>query len=199
MVPNPGLTPETALHAELGIDEKGSTWNARLSLFQSRLHDAIQSVSLPSSTCASPPCSEYENVGRQRNRGLELTGGYSPIDTLHFAGEVDIVQVDFLNNPALKPPGSPESKYRVTGDWQFLSRLQLRADAQHESARYSTSTGTRVAGSFNLVNAFLRYEPLHNLGLEFGVRNATDELYAYEEGFYEPGRTWLAQVDFHLE
>jgi iron complex outermembrane receptor protein len=30
------------------------------------------------------------------------------------------------------------------------------------------------------------------------VRNATDELYAYEEGFFEPGRTWLAQIDYHL-
>ena len=74
----------------------------------------------------------------------------------------------------------------------------LRADAQHESARYSTSTGTRVAGSFNLVNAFLRFEPARSFGLEIGVRNATNELYAYEEGFFEPGRTWLAQVDFHL-
>jgi len=55
-----------------------------------------------------------------------------------------------------------------------------------------------VAGSFNLVNAFLRFEPGRSFGLEIGVRNATNELYAYEEGFFEPGRTWLAQVDFHL-
>ena len=108
------------------------------------------------------------------------------------------MQIDFLDNPNLKPQGAPENKYRLTGDWQFLPMFWLRADAQHESARYSTSTGTRVAGSFNLVNAFLRFEPARSFGLEIGVRNATNELYAYEEGFFEPGRTWLAQVDFHL-
>ena len=55
-----------------------------------------------------------------------------------------------------------------------------------------------MAGSFNLVNAFLRFEPSSHFGLEVGVRNATNELYAFEEGFFEPGRTWLAQVDFNL-
>jgi iron complex outermembrane receptor protein len=36
------------------------------------------------------------------------------------------------------------------------------------------------------------------LGIELGVRNATDELYAYEEGYYEAGRTWLGQLDYRF-
>jgi iron complex outermembrane receptor protein len=199
MVPNPGLKPETALHVEVGLEQQAATWNARLSLFQSRLHDAVQSVSIAPTACATPPCSEWQNVGKQRNRGVEVSGGYSPLDTLHLQAEVDVLQIDFLNNPSLKPLGTPGNKYRLMGDWEFLPKLRVRADWQHEAARYSTSTGTRVAGSFDLVNAFLRYEPLSHLGLELGVRNATDALYAYEEGFYEPGRTYLAQVDFQLE
>jgi iron complex outermembrane receptor protein len=84
------------------------------------------------------------------------------------------------------------------GDWNFLPMLFARADWQHESARFSTSNATRVASSFNLVNAFLRFEPSSHFGAEIGVRNATNELYGYEEGYYEAGRTWLAQVDFRL-
>jgi len=198
VVPNPGLKPESALHVEVGAEEKGTNWSARLALFQSRLRDAVQSISLAPTACSAPPCTELENVGKQRNRGFELTGTYSPIDTLHFQGEVDLVKIDYLDNPALKPIGAPQNKYRLMGDWNFLPMLFARADWQHEAARYSTSTGTRVAGSFNLVNAFLRFEPSSHFGLEVGVRNATNELYAYEEGFFEPGRTWLAQVDFHL-
>ena len=198
VVPNPGLSPETALHAEIGFEETGSNWGSKVSVFQSRLHDAIQSVSLAPTACSAPPCTELENFGRQRNRGVEVSGSYSPIEALHFQAEVDIVQIDFLDNPTLKAQGTPENKYRLTGDWRILPQLQLRADAQHESARYSNSSGTRVAGSFNLVNAFLRFEPVRRVGIEVGVRNATDELYAYEEGFFEPGRTWLAQIDFHL-
>jgi iron complex outermembrane receptor protein len=198
VVPNPALNPETALHAEIGLEETGSSWASKVSLFQSRMHDAIQSVSLAPTACSAPPCTQLVNFGRQRNRGVEITGGYSPIETLHFQGEIDIVQIDFLDAPTQKALGTPENKYRLTGDWQFLPQLRLRADAQHESARYSTPTSTRVAGSFILVNAFLRFETVHSFGVEIGVRNATDELYAYEEGFFEPGRTWLAQIDFHL-
>jgi len=197
-VPNPKLSAETAFHVEVGVEQKGSNWATKLALFQSRLHDAIQAVPLAPSACSAPPCTELENVGKQRNRGVELSGGYSPLDTLHFQAEVDLVQIDFLDNSTIKPQGVPKNKYRLTGDWKLLPQWQLRADAQHESSRYSNPAGTRVAGSFNLVNAFLRFAPIQNLGVEFGVRNATNELYAYEEGFFEPGRTWLAQIDFHL-
>lgn len=198
VIPNPGLKAESALHAEIGVEEHTTMWGARVALFQSRLRDAIQSISLSPAACSVPPCTELENVGRQRNRGVELTGNYSPLENLHLTGEVDLVQIDFLNNPTLKPQGSPETQYRLTGDWELVQNWWVRADAQHESGRYSTSNGSRVAGAFTLVNAFLRFEPFHNLGIELGVRNATNALYAYEEGFYEPGRTWLAQFDFHL-
>ena len=72
-------------------------------------------------------------------------------------------------------------------------------DAQRESERFSNSGGTRIAGSFTLVNAFLRFEPVRALGVEVGVRNAFDTLYAYEEGFFEPGRTWLGQLDYRFD
>jgi iron complex outermembrane receptor protein len=198
VVPNPALSPETALHVEIGFEGKGANWGSKIALFQSRLHDAIQSVVLAPSACSAPPCTELENVAKQRNRGLELTGEYSPVQTLRLGAEIDIVQIDNLSNPAIKPTGAPENKYRLTGDWQFSPLWHLRADAQHESARFSTSTGSRIAGAFNLVNAFIRFEPLASVGIELGVRNAANELYAYEEGFFEPGRTWLAQVDYRL-
>jgi iron complex outermembrane recepter protein len=198
VVPNPALNAETALHFEIGFEETGSNWGSKIALFQSRLQDAIQSVALAPSACSAPPCTEFENVAKQRNRGVELTGDYSPVQTLRLGAEVDIVQIDNLSNPAIKPTGAPENKYRLTGDWQFLPQWHLRADAQHESARFSTSTGSRIAGAFTLVNAFMRFAPIARVGIEIGVRNATNELYAYEEGFFEPGRTWLAQVDCRL-
>lgn len=197
-VPNPGLKPESALHLETGVQQRGAHWDAKLALFQSRLHDAIQTVPLAPTACSAPPCTELQNIGKQRNRGVELTGEYSPLDTLRLEGEVDFVQIDFLGGSTLKPIGAPENKYRLTGDWNFLPPLHLRADAQHESFRYSNAAGTRVAGAFTLVNVFVRYEPIEALGVELGVRNAANELYAYEEGFFEPGRTWLAQLDFRL-
>lgn len=82
--------------------------------------------------------------------------------------------------------------------WEFLPQWNVRVDAQHEAKRYSNSTGTRIADSFTLANAFLRFAPIESLGIELGVRNATDELYAYENGYYEAGRSWLVQLDYRF-
>ncbi len=197
VVPNPNLDPETATHLEVGYEQKGDHWNGKIALYQARLHDAIQSITVSPTLCTVRPCTQLLNVGKQRNRGVELSLDYAPLSTLQLSGQVNIVDID-LSDKTIKPLNTPEYKYTLAGDWQFLQQWHLRADAQHESERFSNSTGTRVAGSFTLVNAFVRFTPVERIGIDVGVRNATDELYAYEEGFYEPGRTWLAQLDYRF-
>ena len=197
-VPNPGLDPETATHYEIGYQQKGSNWNAKAALFQSKIHDAIQSITVAPTACSSAPCTQLQNIGEQRNRGVEISLDVSPLDALQLSAQVNIVDIDNLTTPSVRSTGTPEYKYLVAGDWQFLQQWRLRLDAQHESKRYSNSTGTRVAGAFTLANAFVRFTPVEALGVEIGVRNLTDELYAYEEGFYEAGRTWLGQLDYRF-
>ena len=194
-VPNPGLEPETAIHYELGYEQRGSNWGFKTALYQSKSQDAIQSITLPQSACASPPCTQLQNIGEQRNRGVELSADFSPIETLQLSAQINFVDIDNLTNPTIRPTNVPETKYLVAVAWEFLPRWHLRVDAQREDERYSNSTGTRVADSFTLANAFFRFSPVDALGIELGVRNATDELYAYEEGYYEAGRSWLAQLD----
>lgn len=196
-VPNPGLDPETATHYEIGYQQKGANWNAKVALFQSRIEDAIQTITLTGG-CSNPPCTQLQNIGKQRNRGVELGLDYAPLESLQLSGQVNFVDVDNLNAPSVRVTNIPEYKYLLSGDWQFLPQWRLRVDAQHESKRFSNSTGTRIADSFTLANAFVRFTPIEALGIELGVRNATDELYAYEEGFFEAGRTYLGQVDYRF-
>lgn len=197
-VPNPGLDPETANHYELGYEQRGSNWGFKAALYQAKLRDAIQSITLPSSACSSPPCTQLQNIGEQRNRGVELSADYAPVEALQLSAQVNFVDIDNLTNPAIRPTNVPKAKYLVAAAWKFLPRWHLRVDAQHENERYSNSTGTRIADSFTLANAFLRFSPVESLGIELGLRNATDELYAYEEGYYEAGRSWLAQLDYRF-
>lgn len=196
-VPNPGLDPETATHYEVGYEQKGARWDAKIALFQARLHDAIQAVTLPATACAAPPCTQLRNIGRQRNRGVELSGGWAPFTALQLSGQITIVDVD-LSDPTIHATNVPEYKYLLSGDWQFLPQWRWSVDAQHESKRFSNSTGTRIADAFTLVNSFVRFTPIERLGIEIGVRNLTGELYAYEEGFFEAGRTWLGQLDYRF-
>jgi iron complex outermembrane receptor protein len=136
-------------------------------------------------------------VGTERDRGVELSADYAPIDVLQLSGQASWLKRKNLSSPDIKLTGAPERKYVIAANWRFLPLWQLRADAQHESSRLSNTTGTRIADSFTLVNSFVRFSPVPNIGIEVGGRNLTDKLYAYEEGFYEPGRTWLAQIDYH--
>jgi iron complex outermembrane recepter protein len=198
VVPNPTLDSESALHYELSYQHKGANWSAKAALFQAKLNDAIQSVSLAATACSVPPCTQLQNIGEQRNRGIELSADYAPIDTLQLSGQINLLDIDNITSPTVLPTGVPKDKYLLSANWQFTSKWYLRVDGQHESERYSTSTGTRIAGAFTTLNGFVRFEPIAKLGVELGVRNATDELYAYEEGFYEAGRTWLAQVDYRF-
>ena len=197
-VPNPGLDPETAVHYEIGFEQRSDTWGAKVALFQSKLHDAIQSITVAPASCPSSPCTQLQNVGEQRNRGVELSADVAPISTLRLNAQFNYVDVDNLTQPSVRPLNTPKTKYLVGADWQFLPQWGVRVDAQHEDERFSNSTGSRVAGSFTLANAFLRFTPIEKLGIELGVRNATDELYAYEEGFFEAGRTWLGQIDYRF-
>jgi iron complex outermembrane recepter protein len=197
-VPNPSLDPETAVHFEVGFEQKGANWNGKVAVYQARLQDAIQSVPMPNNSCTVSPCTQLQNIGRQRNRGFELSGDYSPFDTLQLSAQYSLVDIKNLSQPSILPLNTPKNKLAAAVDWRFLSQWKLRVDAQYESKRYSTTNATRIANSYTLANAFVRFTPLDALGVEIGVRNIADKLYAYEEGYYEAGRSWLAQLDYRF-
>ena len=158
----------------------------------------IESVIVDASLCAAPNpnCNQAQNIGEQRNRGVELSADWLPLESLRLNAQASLIDRDNRSRPELRQTDTPEQKYRMALQWRPIAAWILKADAQHETKRFSTTDGSRVADAFTVVNAFVRYEPLPRLGLEAGARNLTDELYAYQEGFYEAGRTWLAQIDY---
>jgi len=195
VVSNPGLQSETAMHYEFGYQLNAAQWTAKAAVFRSDTDDAIQSVSLPASSCTNPPCTQLQNVaGGQRHQGIEVATVFIPIESLRLNAQAALLDVENRFSSVL-PSGIPKRKFMVGSDWEFAAHWNLRFDAIHESERVSNSAGTRRADSFTLFNTFLRFETRQQLGLEVGVRNATDKLYAFEEGYFEAGRTWLAQID----
>ena len=202
-IPNPELGPERATHYEVAVQQRLQGLSLRAAVFLADVDDAIESVTItPVSRCATTAnpnptsCSQNQNIGEQRNTGVELSAEWQVLPTLRIDGQVSIVDRDNRSSPNIRPLDTPEQKYRLAAQWQPLQGWTFKADAQHETKRFSTTNGVRVADDFTLVNAFVRYEPLPRWGFEVGGRNLTDELYAYQEGFYEAGRTWLAQIDY---
>jgi iron complex outermembrane receptor protein len=199
-VPNPALDPETAIHYEVGIEQRHGRLEWRAAVFQADLDDAIENVVVDSSQCSAPNpnCFQQRNVGEQRNRGIELSLGWQPMSSLRLDAQASYLDRDNLSSPDVHPTDTPEQKYRLSAQWQPIAGLMLRPEVQHESRRYSTSDGSRTTDAFTVVNLFSRYEPMPSVGLELGIRNLGDALYAYQEGFYEAGRSWLAEVDYRF-
>lgn len=199
-IPNAGLAPEAALTYELGWREQRRDWEAEITLFQSDLDDAIESVVISADPCAAPNpnCFQLQNIGEQRNRGAELAAGWKPLPQLTIDAQAMILERDNRSRPELRQTDTPEQKYRIGLRWQPLAMLETKLEAQRETRRFSTSDGSRIADGFTIVNSFVRVRPpfARGVGVELGVRNLADARYAYQEGFFEPGRTWLMQVDW---
>ena len=197
-IPNPALGPEAALQYELDWTQRWRRFELRAALFQSDLDDAIENVVVDASLCSAPnpTCFQQRNIGKQRNRGGELALGWAPTAQWKFDAQASLLDRDNRSSPTIRPIDTPEQKYRLAARWQPVDLLSVRADLQYETKRYSTTDGSRIAERFTIVNSFVRFEPLPKLGVEFGIRNLFNELYAYQEGFYEAGRSFLAQIDY---
>jgi iron complex outermembrane receptor protein len=193
-IPNPGLKPEDSDNAEVGIKGTGDVFHYQVALFHSRLQDAIQSITLPPDACTSPPCSQLTNVGRARNQGVEISGGF-PIGTQWtFDGNYTYLDRSNLAQPAVRPLDTPRHKLFLSANYAIDERWALIIDSDSESRRYSSSNGARTAGAFTLVGARIRGRLASDFDLSFGLRNAFDRSYEYQEGFPEPGRTCFAEV-----
>lgn len=189
-LPNPGLQAERADHVELGIDGELAGTKTRAAVFSSWLDDAISSVSLPASACSSPPCSQLQNVSRQRRRGLEL----SLARDVPVLGELRIgwsyVAIDNFSQPDVLVTNTPRHKLQLASHTPLGERVHMRLGFKTEDGRLSTSNGSRATAGFGLFDAGLDIDLRRGLRLLLEGRNLADKLYAYDEGFPEAGRTW---------
>jgi iron complex outermembrane receptor protein len=195
-LPNPGLKPENAVNMEVGVDgtfalSGGDKLQLSAALFQSRIKDTIESISIAPNLCTSAPCSQLQNVGRQNNQGVELAATYNLTDQWEFHANYTYLDRDNKTHPEVRPLDTPRNKVFAYMQYTPIQQVALVMSGQHESGRFSATNGTRQTNSFNTVDFKAVWQALPKLKLEAGGRNLNDTLYAYEEGFPEPGRTWF--------
>ncbi len=189
-LPNPDLDPETSDNFELGVEgaDAGFTWKA--ALFYSRLEDAIESVSIPASACSSPPCTQFQNVAEQRNQGIELSAQLAFGDAWMVSGNYTWLDRENVSDPDIRPLDTPEQSALLWVEWKPVPGLSLTASGEFNSSRNSTTDGLRVADGFSVFALKGRWLADSGIEVSAGVENIADELYAYEEGYYEPGRRY---------
>ncbi|MBL8226602.1 MAG: TonB-dependent receptor [Chromatiales bacterium] len=197
-LPNPGLQDEVAEQVELSARGGTAGFDVGLTLFGSWLDDAIATVALPDSACTSPPCTQLQNVGRQRHLGGEL----SLSRALPVVGNVslDYAYVSIRNQEQpLLPTYTPRHTLRAASRTPLGDKARLLVELRSESGRYSSSGGpqnpvVRSTAGFGLLNAGVEWDVWRNLRLLVEAANLTDRLYAIDDGFPEAGRTYSATL-----
>lgn len=193
-VPNPGLQAETADHLEFSATGTVLDTTTRLALFGSEVDDAIEAVTVDPTECTTAPCSQNQNVGRQRNLGAEV----SLARAFPFIGDValDYTWLDRENREIqdVRPVFTPRQKFRLATRTDLGERVALNVNFKAESGRYSQTNGVRTTAGFGLIDAGVEVGLVDGLRMLVEGANLTDRLYAYDEGFYEAGRTYSATL-----
>jgi iron complex outermembrane receptor protein len=201
-IPNPGLKPENAVNLEVGVDGTfaltgGNQMQVSAALFQSRIEDTIESVTIAPTLCTSAPCSQLQNVGRQDNQGVELAATINLTDQWEFHANYTYLDRDNKTSPQVLPTDTPQNKVFAYMQYTPIQDVAIVLSGQHESGRFSATDGSRQTDTFNTVDFKAVWQVLPKLKLEAGGRNLGDRLYAFEEGFPEAGRSWF--LNFTLD
>lgn len=195
-LPNPGLSPEKTLNYELGLSGKAfDAVDYGANLFFSQIDSTIDSVTLPNSSCSTPPCFQLQNIGQQENLGTEIFATAQINDQWRAHFNYTWLDRNNITNPQFKPLDTPKHKVFTYLEYRPIQYLRLLAGAEYNDKRYSNTTGTRVANDFVVGNLKATFIVHKNLNAEFGVNNVADQNYAYEEGFFEPGRNYFANIN----
>jgi iron complex outermembrane recepter protein len=199
-IPNPALKPENAVNLELGVTgnlKLGDNNSAELStaVFQSRIDDSIEAVTIAPTSCTSAPCSQLQNIGRQHNSGYELAMIVNVGAQLQLHANYTYLDRDNKSSPALLPLDTPQNKVFAFVQYSPIATVDLILSTQHESPRNSATNGTRPTTSYTTDDFKAVWHVTKLVQVEAGGRNLTDKLYAFEEGFPEPGRSWFMNVN----
>lgn len=197
-LPNPDLNPERATHFELGAAGRlARQWTVELAVFRSNIADLIQSVTT-GTMCGANLCTQMQNVGSARHTGFEI-GSAATLAAWTLDGHYQYLHRENLSAPSVRLTDTPRQQLRAHVGWQASPSVTLHATAKASTQRYSNTTGTQVAGGFVVFDAKAAWQASPAVAVEAGLHNLSDRLYAYTEGFYEPGRQAFVQMRLALQ
>lgn len=198
---NPGLDPETALNAELGVKVRSNRCAGGLTIYRNAVRDFIAfsytGATIPNPRPGQPPIdvARFENVNRARIEGAELNleAALAPFWTA-FGSAAYARGTDERSGEALPLIAPLKGRLGVRLERaRFWSELAARMVARND----------RVAPGYEKTPGFTVYDL--RAGFRFGlglwlqaaVENLTDK--AYAEPFnlrYEPGRNLRVSVGY---
>lgn len=186
---NPLLKPERARSQELGVQYEQGRQLLRATYFSTRVQDQLN---YDNSTY------KFENIGRTKNSGLELSySGHLGASDVRASLTVQD-PVNELTNQRLSRRAETLFSIGIShplGPWRLGADLQYsgdRPDAYYDAATYSTVNTTLDA--YSVLDLSLSYKVSPAVLLKARLDNATDEKYQTVYGYNQQPRSLYAGV-----
>ena len=180
------------MHYELGYDGEllpGLTLHP--SVYYSRIHDAIQSVSKVNGTTRS----QNQNVGTVDNCGFDLGLDYAAAKWARIGGSYTYLHQKNVTNPAIEATDTPVHSGMLYGEFRPMEWLSVVPSVTFSSWRYAETTGAKLGGFATTgIKAIVRLP--HDIELSAGVGNLFDKNYALQLGYPEEGRNYYVNLRY---
>ncbi len=209
-VPNPDLSPEKAMSAELAIERRIDDGRIRLSFFHESIRDALVSQSAPLAPGSTSLFNFVQNIGRTRTNGVELVvDKRNLLPRVDLSGSVTLADPRTVSDPVFPTaegkliPQVPRRKATLVATWRPDDRLSLTAAARYSSRMFGTIDNSDVVGhtwqgfeGYFVADARATYQLSPRWSIAVGVENLTDRRYFLFHPF--PGRTFTAELHWNL-
>ncbi|WP_166220489.1 TonB-dependent receptor [Pseudomonas atagonensis] len=196
------MEPETTKNYEIGT--KWDLLNDRLSLTADIFRTEKDNARVQTDTTS------YENVGKTRVQGLELSASGKLTDKWQvFAGYayMDSEQVDGgplgKANDGNQLPNTPKNSASLWTTYQLTPKLTVGGGAFYVDDVFGSAANTTMVDSYVRYDAMAAYKLSKNVDLQLNVQNLTNEVY-YDKAFsthfanQAAGRTALLSTNFHF-
>jgi iron complex outermembrane receptor protein len=206
-VPNPNLKPERARSSELSVERRWDGGNARLALFDERIHDTLLSQSAPLVPGSNTLFTYVQNIDRTRATGIEFVAAQKDVLVrgLELSGWVTWLDTEIEKDAAFAPavgkrlPQLPRWRGSVVATYSGIPKLDLTLAARYADRSFATIDNSdpyantyQGFGAFFVVDAHARYQVSDHVTAGIGITNAGDRFYFLFHPF--PQRTLIADL-----
>lgn len=194
-IPNPDLTTEHSYNLDLTINGRISDFLWSVSGYYSWLTNTIMEIT--GVDPENPTIWQLQNKGKAQFRGFEVALSYTLLHSLTISGNYSYIDRVNTTDRSVKFTDVPHSKGVVAVDWRLKCGLSFAGDFTAYSSALSTSDGSLFVPGFAVINLNASYKLLNDmLTIRCGVRNLTDKLYYYTEGYPQAGREFYSSLQF---
>jgi iron complex outermembrane receptor protein len=197
---NPFLTPEIAMHYEIGHNIKQNNFALDTALFYIDVKDPIRQVLIGNTKSDDSGKDVYQeqNTGEENFKGFETTLKYEK-DAFTIGANYTYTKIkkdddSIIVTDVPKHQAYFYASYTPVSYLTFSGNISYKKDFILEDANenYISMPDTTVAG----VNIDYRYSKA--LSFAVGIENLTDEDYELDLGYPEPGREYYAKFTYNF-